>query len=247
VTGVPEPAAAAYEAISGPGPSLAGVVRRVNASARRILEVGCGDGELLVELASTLPDTAVFGVELSEANVSLARRRLLDAGLAGRVTVVLGDYVEARLGSFDAIVAKSALHLIRHADEQVFAALGRDLEDGGCLVATVPSGCLYNRVLWGVRRVLRRLPHAGVEAAALWIARRLHPDITGEQLRQRLQYLYSLPARFDGPAMRAAAWGYGGLTVVEAAELPPASLAQPRHRLLVFTRTVTAPPRGATP
>jgi len=39
---------------------------------RRVLDIGCGDGAVLLFLAETLPAAALVGVDISSANIGLA-------------------------------------------------------------------------------------------------------------------------------------------------------------------------------
>lgn len=58
----------------------------------RVLEVGSGWGSLAILIAQTLPDTTVDTLTLSVHQQSLARERVKEAGLEGRVRVHLMDY-----------------------------------------------------------------------------------------------------------------------------------------------------------
>ncbi|MFB7619147.1 methyltransferase domain-containing protein [Kitasatospora sp. NPDC056181] len=57
----------------------------------RLLDLGCGTGTLLMDLAGRDPDFTGWGVDANAAMCGRARRRLAEAGLAGRVTVLHGD------------------------------------------------------------------------------------------------------------------------------------------------------------
>ncbi|MFI6844456.1 methyltransferase domain-containing protein [Kitasatospora sp. NBC_00085] len=57
----------------------------------RLLDLGCGAGTLLRDLAGRDPGLTGWGVDANAAMCEEARRRLAGAGLAGRVTVVHGD------------------------------------------------------------------------------------------------------------------------------------------------------------
>ena len=70
-------------------------------AGRRVLDAGCGAGQLSVELARRGAD--VVAIDLSPRLVSLASGRL-PAGLAGRVRFAAGDMLDAALGRFAHVV-----------------------------------------------------------------------------------------------------------------------------------------------
>jgi hypothetical protein len=51
------------------------ILRRNNLSPARIAEIGCGAGEILVQLKALLPDSSFVGYEMSEQAFALARSR----------------------------------------------------------------------------------------------------------------------------------------------------------------------------
>lgn len=67
--------------------------------AKRIVELGSGNGGLLFCLWAKLPDSELTGLEIMPANVALARRSLeLNAGvpgLLGHIRFLLGDWRQA--------------------------------------------------------------------------------------------------------------------------------------------------------
>ena len=77
--------------------------RAASVGARpRLLDVGCGWGSMAIH-AATHHDVDVVGVTISEQQAELARRRVTDAGLDGRVEIRLQDYRQIPDGPFDAI------------------------------------------------------------------------------------------------------------------------------------------------
>jgi len=233
-----KPPLSAYEALPDGAPLLTlALQRQATESTTRILEIGCGDGTLLLALATAFPQARIIGIELSKANVELAQARAVKAGLSKRIAVVCGDWITiSDLGRFDAILAQSVLHLIEHPDNDVFARLNGDLADGGLVVATLPYDCARNRALWWLRRRLRTVRGSTVDRFFLRIAMRLHPELPRELLAQRIPYMRMLARRSDGPAMREIAHRLAALTVIEERPLRAASIAQPLHRLLVMRK-----------
>lgn len=110
----------------------AGVVQAlVAARPRRILEVGCGWGELAEWIAR---DTGaeVVATDLSPRMVELSRQRGLDAQLADVQHLPFDD------GTFDAAVAAWMLYHVPDLDRGL-AELARVLRPGGRLVAVTNS------------------------------------------------------------------------------------------------------------
>lgn len=95
----------------------------------RVLDIGCGPGDLV----TYLPGVDYTGTDLSAEYVESARRRFGDRGrfIQGRVA----DLDAEELGRFDVVIAKSLLH---HIDEDealhLFASASRVLSEGGRLV-----------------------------------------------------------------------------------------------------------------
>jgi tRNA1(Val) A37 N6-methylase TrmN6 len=77
-------------------------------SARRILDLGCGLGSVLLHLAWSLPQAELVGIEAQEVSFELLRRNLARSQFSSRVTIVHGDLRErdaiSKLGAeFDLI------------------------------------------------------------------------------------------------------------------------------------------------
>ncbi len=110
-------------------------------SPGRILDVGCGQGELLAELGRTFPAAQLAGADVSLESLEQTRRTV---GRADLFELDLGD-PEAlasrpeRVGHYDLVVCSEVLeHLV---DDRLAARhLAALLAPGGHLVATVPGG-----------------------------------------------------------------------------------------------------------
>jgi SAM-dependent methyltransferase len=102
----------------------------------RVLEVGCGTGNLLVQLAKAFPRARVVGVDIEAESLAAARAKIEKAGLADRVEVrhgTIADTVEA--GSIDAVVMVEVLHEIGASIRpQVVRECGAALKRGGWMV-----------------------------------------------------------------------------------------------------------------
>jgi trans-aconitate 2-methyltransferase len=199
----------------------------------RILDIGCGTGGQLRDVAEAFPLAICVGVDISAHNVETARAD--KAGRDGRVQFHAGDYLTFDDQPFDLIFADSVLQNIPVPTTALASKIAADLAPSGLLVASIPYDCGYNRSLWAVRRGLRPLRGPALEALAVRVAGVVHPDWSAEMILERLPYLFLLPDRFDGPAMRDL-FQRAGLDVVETRPVRHASVAQPRHRLVVFRR-----------
>jgi len=88
----------------------------VDAGATRILDVGCGTGALVAEIARRHPGVRVTGVDLSAAMLAIAARELrgLLAGAAGRTDLVQApaDGLPFPDGAFHVVVSAFVLQLV---------------------------------------------------------------------------------------------------------------------------------------
>jgi len=75
----------------------------------RLLEVGCGGGQLLIELAERRPDLSLVGLDLSDGQIARARART--ARFDGRVRCVVGSALDLPFedGSFDGLCSVASL------------------------------------------------------------------------------------------------------------------------------------------
>ncbi|HYN16673.1 MAG TPA: methyltransferase domain-containing protein [Actinomycetes bacterium] len=99
----------------------------------RVLDVGCGGGWAVVQLAERFPETSCVGVDVEPYSVELARQLIAERGLA--------DRCEARLQSVDQLGEEAAYDvatsfLVVHeippaAKPAAFAAVARALKPGG--------------------------------------------------------------------------------------------------------------------
>lgn len=101
----------------------------------RLLDIGCGWGGLICWAAAHYGVTAV-GVTLSEPQVDEARRRIGDAGLAGRVEVRCEDYRDiAGEAIFNKIVSVGMYEHVGIANLPLyFRAISRLLKPGGVVL-----------------------------------------------------------------------------------------------------------------
>lgn len=107
--------------------------RRHFPSARSILEIGCGTGQVLRALAAAFPDACLHGSELFVEGLPFARVRAPDARLMQMDATHIPFEDEFDLiGAFDVIE-----HI--HEDELVLSRVHRALKRGGGVIVTVPQ------------------------------------------------------------------------------------------------------------
>lgn len=208
-----------------PGPSL------------NILDLGCGTGSLVVELAGALERALIVGIDVSGANIRAARALGAAARFPGRVAFEEADYLTYQGGPFDVIVTDGVLHLVPGSTEVLVAKLARDLRPGGVLVCAMPYDCTYNRVLAVVRRFLRTVRSPATDALILAAGRVLHGrEMDDAGLRERIHYMYTPPVRVETTAFATGVAPDAGLRVIARYPVRSVSLSQLRHRVTVFEK-----------
>ncbi|MBV8067368.1 MAG: methyltransferase domain-containing protein [Candidatus Eremiobacteraeota bacterium] len=98
----------------------------------RILDAGCGTGEIASRLADLFPDSTVLGVDIVDHHLELAQSRY--ASLAARLRFEHQDVFALELPDdrFDLTVCRHVLHAVPHADRMI-AELARVTRPGGYL------------------------------------------------------------------------------------------------------------------
>jgi len=100
----------------------------------RLLDVGCGWGSMAIHAAREF-GVNVVGVTLSGEQVELARKRVVEAGLASQVDIRLQDYRDVADGPFDAIASIGmAEHIGPDQFERYTRTLYELLRPGGRLL-----------------------------------------------------------------------------------------------------------------
>ena len=115
-------------------------------SGERILDLGCGDGALTLELISC--GCEVVGVDASCEQIEAARSQGIDA------RVMSGEELTFD-GEFDAVFSNAALHWMKRADD-VIAGVRRALKPGGRFVGEFGGAGCVQTIRDGLAEALSR-------------------------------------------------------------------------------------------
>ena len=137
-------------------PGLDGLAARLEAGGT-VLEVGCGTGNLLVQLAKAFPRAQVVGVDIDADSLALARGRIDKAGLSDRAQARQGSVGTAvPPSSVDAVVMVEVLHEIApRLRPAVIKECGAALRSGGWMLIVDET---YPSTLEELRRPEFRFP-----------------------------------------------------------------------------------------
>ncbi|MGB5269504.1 MAG: class I SAM-dependent methyltransferase, partial [Eudoraea sp.] len=158
---------------------------------RRVLDIGCGDGVLLVELGQR--GANVVGLDASRAMLEAARKRASEQKTDVALGLGLAEHLPFADQSFDVVVAVTILCFVAEA-EQTFTEIGRVLRPGGRLVI----GELGKWSTWAVRRRIK-----GWLGSPLWRYGRFR---TARELQRLAQVGGLTPGRVHG-AIYYPHWG----------------------------------------
>lgn len=123
----------------------------------RLLDVGCGTGFLLEQLAGR--GFSGVGVDLSPESVAIAQKRLEELGAADRLRAEVGSAYEPPDGQFELITLTDVLEHLEDP-RACLRALRERLAPGGLLVISTPN----RRSLPGARRWLaERVPQLRIK------------------------------------------------------------------------------------
>lgn len=117
------------------GYMMAVIGELINLQPNRLLDVGCGEGKLLIELRKFLPSSEMVGIDSSDRAIAYAKAFGFDQGIDFKRT----DLKDLD-GSYDAIILTEVLE---HIPEGEIADLAKNLyrllNDDGRILITVPS------------------------------------------------------------------------------------------------------------
>jgi len=201
--------------------ALAVIDRLQLAPDHEVLDIGCGDGKVSVELARRVPAGRVVGIDNSPSMVDLARRTWCE--VVPNVDFLVEDAQALTLsGAFDLAFSNSTLHWI--ADHPaVLRGVARRLKPGGQLVFSM-GGRGTAAAVYGAIESLRQNPRWSHFLAG---ARSPHHLFSPEEYEKWLPPAGLKPRRlaltpkFMRHATRAALEGWLRTTWVPYTELIP--------------------------
>jgi cyclopropane fatty-acyl-phospholipid synthase-like methyltransferase len=103
----------------------------------RILEVGCGMGNVCSRMHKRWPDAVITGIDISTLSIQIAQKLFADDKLNFRETILLPDTFNEQ---FDLIVFMDVYeHIAVNDRPDVHAALSKILRNKGKIILTVPT------------------------------------------------------------------------------------------------------------
>lgn len=116
-----------------------------------VLDVGCGTGEFLRILSENLPEARLWGVDISEKMLEVAKEKLGDSA-----ELILGDseHIPLASGSCDVICCNHSFHHYPHP-RRVLKEFHRVLKPDGVLLIGENRLPFYERMKTNVRLLLR--------------------------------------------------------------------------------------------
>jgi len=117
-----------------------------HACARRLLDFGCGDGRLSVDLALRCPELEVCGIDINAEAIANATERALAAGVHDRATFQVADVTHVSLAdtaprTFDIVLLQLVISLVGEVDKRlgVLRAAHHYLAPGGTLLVSASA------------------------------------------------------------------------------------------------------------
>lgn len=121
----------------------------------RILDVGCGEGDLLLSLASCTTQCRLTGIDIDSVRVKTARRNAAKLGVAST------HFLQASAinlpfdnGSFDIAISSDVLQEIQE-DSAAIQELRRVISPSGTICLTLPAKPVHEGALFASQRALR--------------------------------------------------------------------------------------------
>ena len=103
----------------------------IPATARRVLDLGTGDGRLIALVKLAHPDAMAVAIDFSPSMLEAARKRF-DGDASVAVISHDLDHSLSDLGKFDAVVSSFAIHHLTHDRKRaLYAEIHRALNPGG--------------------------------------------------------------------------------------------------------------------
>ncbi|MGM3305552.1 class I SAM-dependent methyltransferase [Anabaena sp. WFMT] len=120
------------------------IIRCLPVQTHRILELGCGTGELSLKILNHFPGAEVIALDYSPRMIKFAHAKVVTAGFENRWTGIEADFGEwanyperLEIGTdFDACVSSLAIH---HLTDEMKLRLTQQIA-----INLIPQGCFWN-------------------------------------------------------------------------------------------------------
>ena len=200
----------------------------------RILDVGCGSGQVAIDLVRAAPGARALGVDLSTAQLDVARRR--GAGLAVEFAQADAQVHDFGAAAYDLIVSRTGTMFFGDA-AAAFANLATATRPGGRLAILVWRGLAENQWLREIFEALRvgrdlPMPPPGAPGPFAQSDPAIGRAIAGRRGLVRRRLRASRPVDLAGPRRRSGNQVAAG----------PVRLAPARHRRGAARRSRREPP-----
>lgn len=117
--------------------------REITQRGGKILDLGCGNGWILIALVRFFPGITGVGIDFLEENIESCKKKVEELGLATRLSFFQEDMLSFE-GEFDMITLHQSLHYVWDRKGEFFRKAREALRPGGFLAiwqpAPVPEG-----------------------------------------------------------------------------------------------------------
>ena len=118
-----------------------------------VLDIGCGNGDLLFRLLHNYPSCVSFGIDLSDAMTTIVKRKNADSGPGGGIKLAAANWNQLPFidRSFDRIVASNVIYFWKNP-QKILSELRRVLKSNGrvtIILQPVSSGAQSSFVDYG--------------------------------------------------------------------------------------------------
>ncbi|MFX1561558.1 MAG: class I SAM-dependent methyltransferase [Promethearchaeota archaeon] len=133
------------------------IIRELLPRGSRVLDIGCGTGELLIEAGRR--GVRGLGIDTNEKMLAIAQKKSTTRNLSRRVEFKLGNALNPSFvkNSFDVVVSTLVISELQEDEVQKFVqAAKNNVKSGGTVVIGgegEPRGILFARIVNQIRRI----------------------------------------------------------------------------------------------
>jgi SAM-dependent methyltransferase len=193
------------------------------AGPRSILDIGCGNGELLRRLALHYRARCT-GLDTKTTPLTMEN-----------VQIIRADYQTWQCGDqFDLVIATGILHLLDMSNEALLTKLTEHVTPGGWLVYDLPLYNMSNCLNAALRRLCGWIRSPLSDRVITAIGQRMYGHMADRDfVQERLAYVYSPPTRY---AAFQRGFGQRGFRLVASIAVPRVSIIELRAQRSIFRR-----------